>query len=303
MPTVRVDEAELYYQFDDFSDPWKRAETVLLHHAAAGNVERWRAWVPTLARHYRVLRMDARGHGRSSTPPPDYPWSIERLAADVRDLLTQLESGPVHYVGASAGGIIGLQFAHDYPELVRSLTLVGATARMAQTRVDYGEWLERIKRLGVRGFFKSDVPSRFSPDVDPGLVEWFADETAKTPESVVTGFVPYMASVDLTRLLPSIPAPVLCLAAELDDITPIETQDVLVNGLPNARLVTYPTNGHNIAEELADRCAADTLVFLREVSAAGSGERSTLGSSASAVNLDRESGEKINDNDTPTLSG
>src|SRR5207247_6267071 len=203
----------------------------------------------------------------SPAPPTDYRWSIERLAADVRALLAQREIGSVHYVGASAGGIIGLRFAHDYPELTRSLTLVASTSRMAQSNVDYGEWLDRIRRLGVRGFFRSDAPSRFSPEAEPGLIEWFADETAKTPESVVTTFVPYMASVDLTDLLPRISAPVLSLAAEHDAITPIEVQALLKERLPNARAVTYPTSGHNIAEELADRCATDTLAFLRDVSA------------------------------------
>jgi pimeloyl-ACP methyl ester carboxylesterase len=265
MATIQVDGVELFYRIDDFTDPWGESETILLHHAAGGNTERWRLWVPALARHYRVVRMDARGHGRSSTPARDYPWSIEQLARDTRDVVEGAGLGPVHFAGASAGGIIGLQFAHNYPELVRSLTLVAATPRMAQTRVDYGEWLERINRLGVRGFFHSDAKTRFSSDASSGLIDWFADTGAQTPESVVTTFVPYMASVDLTHLLPEIGAPALLLAAEDDDITPIEAQQALLEGLPNARLVTYPVRGHNIAEEYPDRCAADMLEFLRQL--------------------------------------
>ena len=269
MPTLTVDGAALFYQIDDFTDAWKPAETVLLHHAAAGNVERWRGWVPALARQYRAVRFDARGHGRSSVPPPGYTWSLERLARDVRDVVIALGIGPVHYVGASAGGIIGLQFAAAYPELTRSLTLVASTPRMAQTRVDYAEWLERIRRLGVRGFFHSDARTRFSPDADPGLIEWFADEAAKTPESVVTSFVPFMAGADLTELLPAIRVPVLILAAEHDTISPLDAQHVLRDQLPNVRLIVYPVSGHNIAEEFPDRCAADTLTFLNQVSGRG----------------------------------
>ena len=265
MPTLRVDDAELYYQIDDFTDPWKPAETVLLHHAAAGNVERWRPWVPTLARQYRVVRMDARGHGRASTPPPDFPWSMERLTQDVRAIITGLDLGPVHYVGASAGGIIGLQFAHDFPEFTRSLTLVASTPQMAQTKVDYGEWLERLGRLGVRGFFATDAKTRFSADAPDGMIEWFCNETAKTPASVVSTFVPFMAGTDLRSLLPRIKAPVLLIAAEDDIITPIETQHQMQAQIPNTTLVTYKTNGHNIAEEFADRCAADTLRFLQGI--------------------------------------
>jgi pimeloyl-ACP methyl ester carboxylesterase len=267
MPFVSLQNAKIYYQVDDFTDPWKPVETVLLHHAAAGNVDRWRAWVPTLARSYRVLRMDARGHGRSSTPPVDHRWSIESLARDVHDVVTQLKIGPIHYVGASAGGIIGIRFAHDSPELVRSLTLIASTPQMSRTRVDFNEWLNRIRHLGVRGFFSSDARTRFSPEVDPGLIDWFADEAAKTPESVITAFIPYMASVDLTDILPKIQVPVLILAGERDEITPLEAQHTLKARLPNSRLILYPTSGHNIAEEFADKCAEDTLRFLRGVSA------------------------------------
>jgi 3-oxoadipate enol-lactonase len=272
MPKLQVEGATLHYQIDDFTDPWKSAETVLLHHAAMGNTERWRAWVPTLARHYRVVRLDARGHGQSSVPPPDYTWSIERLARDARDLVVALGGKPVHFVGASAGGSIGLRFAHDFPELTRSLTLIAASPRMAQTRVDYGEWMERIRSLDVRGFLASDAPSRFSADADPGLIAWFAETGGGTPVSVVTTLVPYMASLDQLDLLPRIRAPVLLLAADRDPIIPIEVQHALQSALPDARLVVYPTTGHNIAEELADRCAADTLAFLQQLRA-GAGER------------------------------
>ena len=206
--------------------------------------------------------MDARGHGRSSAPPAGYRWSIERLAQDVAGVIAAAGCGPVHYAGASAGGIIGLQFAHDFPDLVRSLTLVAATPRMAQTRVDYGEWLERIGRFGVRGFFHSDAATRFSANASSELIDWFADKAAKTPETVVTSFVPYMASVDLTHLLPEISVPVLLIAAEDDDITPIEAQQVLIDRLPNATLVRYWVKGHRRAEEFPDRCAAEMLNFL-----------------------------------------
>ena len=111
MPKIKVDDFELHYHIDDFTDPWRPAETILLHHAAAGNINRWYAWVPTLARHYRVLRMDARGHGDSTKPPANYQWDIKVLARDISRLLDTLGLSRVHLVGASGGGIVSLQFA------------------------------------------------------------------------------------------------------------------------------------------------------------------------------------------------
>jgi pimeloyl-ACP methyl ester carboxylesterase len=59
---------QMYYEDDDFTDPWTTAETVILHHGNAKNARLWYAWVPLLARDYRVIRVDARGFGRSSIP-------------------------------------------------------------------------------------------------------------------------------------------------------------------------------------------------------------------------------------------
>jgi len=56
------DGLSLSYYVDDFTDPWKPAPTLLLLHAAMGSARRYFAWVPHLAREYRVVRLDLRGH-------------------------------------------------------------------------------------------------------------------------------------------------------------------------------------------------------------------------------------------------
>src|SRR5437764_4703902 len=80
----------LAYDIDDFTDPWRQAPTLLLLHAAMGSARRYFAWVPHLARDWRVVRLDLRGHGRSLVPPLDQPLLLERLVADVVELLDHL---------------------------------------------------------------------------------------------------------------------------------------------------------------------------------------------------------------------
>ena len=78
------DGSRIAYTIDDFTDPWRPPETLLLLHAAMGSSRRWYAAVPPLARHYRVVRMDLRGHGESQVPPPEPPLTMDRLVQDVR---------------------------------------------------------------------------------------------------------------------------------------------------------------------------------------------------------------------------
>ena len=59
------------YVIDDYTDPWRKSEALVLLHAALGSSRRFYAWVPHLARDFRVVRMDMRGHGDSAAPAGD----------------------------------------------------------------------------------------------------------------------------------------------------------------------------------------------------------------------------------------
>ena len=62
------DGLEIAYTVDDYSDPWRAADTVILVHAAMGSSIRFYAWVPHIARDFRVVRIDMRGHGATALP-------------------------------------------------------------------------------------------------------------------------------------------------------------------------------------------------------------------------------------------
>ena len=75
MPSVNVNGFDLYYADDDFADPWKPHDAVLMQHFVFGNHTEFRPWVPTLARELRVLRLDRRGSGLSAKPGLDYHYN------------------------------------------------------------------------------------------------------------------------------------------------------------------------------------------------------------------------------------
>jgi pimeloyl-ACP methyl ester carboxylesterase len=57
--------------------------------------------VPLLARHYRVIRRDMRGHGQSADPGLNHAWPAEELLTDIKGFLDALNLDRVHYVGES----------------------------------------------------------------------------------------------------------------------------------------------------------------------------------------------------------
>src|ERR1700751_1743398 len=78
----------------DVTDPWQDPQTSLMLHGNAESSRAWYAWVPKLARHYRVVRPDMRGFGASSPMPRDYPWTLDRLIEDFFCLMDRLTRRP-----------------------------------------------------------------------------------------------------------------------------------------------------------------------------------------------------------------
>src|SRR3954469_7956378 len=83
------------------------APVVVLGPSLGTTMSLWDPQVPTLARQFRVLRFDHRGHGGTPTPGPG-PYAIDDLGRDVIDLLDRLGVERFSYAGVSIGGMIGM---------------------------------------------------------------------------------------------------------------------------------------------------------------------------------------------------
>ena len=263
MPTLELNGERFHYHVDDFSDPWVASEPVLLHHSAGGNLHRWRPWVPTLARRQPTVRFDMRGHG-GTTSRSGSPFVITELAADIARVMDALNIEKTHLVGASAGGIVSLQFAHDFPDRLHSLTLVASTPRLAQmgADMDASGWGDTLRREGTRAWLLSDTDKRFGPDTPREIIDWYADEGAKTQASEVLALQACLLAADLAPLLPEIAVPTLILAARHDPITPLEAQQLMAEMMPNATLEIFDGIGHNMKVEIPDTLAQRTLDFI-----------------------------------------
>jgi 3-oxoadipate enol-lactonase len=87
------DGMDIAYYVDDFTDPWRATEPLVMLHPAMSSSRRFYSMVPGLARRFRVIRVDSRGHGASQIPPANLPVNKERLVQDVLELLDHLKLG------------------------------------------------------------------------------------------------------------------------------------------------------------------------------------------------------------------
>ncbi len=115
---VPVNGGKLYYARYGKGDP------VILLHGGLANSNYWGHQVPELARHYQVLVIDLRGHGRS--PASVQPMTYDAMTSDVVGVMDHLHLPSAAFVGWSDGAIIGLTLAIQHPERVARLFAFGA---------------------------------------------------------------------------------------------------------------------------------------------------------------------------------
>ena len=255
------DGLELAYCVDDFTDPWQDAATVILLHSAMGNAHRYYAWVPALARRYRTVRMDLRGHGQSAVPPADPPLTMERLVQDVLDLMDHLGIESAHFVGNSAGGYVTQQIAMTHPDRIRSAMLFGSTPGLKNSQAT--TWLPQVAEKGLRGFLTETIADRFDLDkTDPGIVQFFIDQCATNDPEFIGRFIGHMTTHDWSDRLAEIRCPTLIVMPGAETVGGTENYDVMRETIPDMEFLAYEGLPHNICDAVPDRCVADVLAFL-----------------------------------------
>ena len=258
---IASDGVRLGYSVDDFTDPWRTAPILLLLHAAMGSARRYYAWVPPLSRHYRVVRMDLRGHGNSEIPPADRELTLDRLVKDVAELMDHLGCASAHIVGNSAGGYLAQQLAMHRGERVRSLMLFGSTPGLKHSQAP--SWILQIQAKGLRAFLAETIADRLPLDkVDPGLVEWFLDEAATNNPAYIGKFVLLMARYDWSDQLGRITCPTLVVVPGAEPIGSTANYEPFRRHVRDVEMQVYDGAPHNICDAFPDRCAGDVLDFL-----------------------------------------
>ena len=256
------DGLRLSYACDDYTDPWRKSATLIMLHAAMGSARRFYAWVPHLARDFRVVRLELRGHGESGIPGPDQ-LTFGRLVKDVIELLDHLGVAQAHLMGSSAGAFVSQSVAANYPQRILTLACFAATPGMKAGKTDYGSWVARIGAKGVAAFLRETIADRIDvAQVEPGFVDWFIAESARAPVEVLARIVPLMASMDLTPELAKIRCPTLVVVPGGDPIHGVDEYRVLERQIPDCEFIVYEGMPHNITDAVPDRCARELKRFL-----------------------------------------
>src|ERR671916_535713 len=92
----------------------------------------WKAQIPYLARHARVVTFDGRGNGRSDRPTAVEAYAEREFAADALAVMDATGTERAVLVGLSAGVLWGVLLAAEHPERVEGAAFIGPAAPFAQ---------------------------------------------------------------------------------------------------------------------------------------------------------------------------
>ena len=264
-----------HYLDDDFSDPWKPKETVVIQHGFARHAAFWYHWIPVLSRQYRVIRRDARGHGHSSYPPfpntTSYDYSVETIVDEIIDTLDQLKLPKVHFIGESTSGILGCILAARYPDRLHSLTICSSPTFLppaAQKLFAFGhsDWPTALLDLGSRGWGESLARMSGTVSVpDKEYIKWWVDEVAVSDSKGLAGYADLLCKVDCRDFLEDIKVPTLILAPMRSAATSVEEQKSIQARIPGAELELIDASGHEIYVEKPEACQVAFLRFVQSL--------------------------------------
>jgi 3-oxoadipate enol-lactonase len=132
MPFAHHEEARIHWKLEGVASP-----VLVLLHSIGTDMGLWDAAMPYLLPHFRVLRIDTRGHGASDAPARDY--SLRMLAGDVSAVMDAAGLDRAIVAGVSLGGMIAMELALASPDRVAALALICTSATM-----DAATWADRI---------------------------------------------------------------------------------------------------------------------------------------------------------------
>jgi 3-oxoadipate enol-lactonase len=228
-------------RIDGERGPW-----VLLSHGLATDLAMWDELAEVLKDRYRVLRYDARGHGKSAATEGDY--TLDQLVTDAVGILDALEVPQAHFAGLSMGGMVGLGLMLDHGRRIKSAVI--ADSRHTTTPEFTKAWLDRaeaVRQGGIAAIVASTVERWSSAGLaqrDPPAIARMERMIRNTSPAGYRGCAAALARLDYGHRLAEIAVPTLVLCGTEDHGAPPENTRQMHAMIKGSRFLEIAQAGH-----------------------------------------------------------
>lgn len=238
MPYFKSQDVKLYYEDTGTGMP------LLLLHGLTSNHAMFYREIDFFKKKYRVLALDARGHGKSDRLES---FTLDEHIADAIALINHLELGSLHIIGVSMGSYIAQGVAIALPDLVEKLILVATKSSGEQSSMAelFDRHEEAFRGLSLVG--KLDKSSEFMFHNQEKVSEWLR-KTAERSDGL-TGKEQAAASAalkdfDFRAELGKIQAETLVISGSYDGLNPPAKGKETALLIPDATYMEFKRSGH-----------------------------------------------------------
>jgi 3-oxoadipate enol-lactonase len=255
MPDIKTDDGcMIHVEVEGRPD----GPVLMLSNSLGTSLHMWDEQAPAWSRHFRLVRYDRRGHGKSSVPKG--PYTMERLGRDVLAVLDALGIAKINWCGLSMGGMVGQWLGANAPNRIDRLILSNTSSYFPDKSI----WEGRIKTVREKGL---------SAMVDANMERWFTKEfRQRNPQAVARmcemflttkpeGYIgcgEAIRDMDHRPLLAKIGAPTLVIAGKHDPATTLEANEFIREHIPGASIAVL--DAAHIANVEQPQAYADTVL-------------------------------------------
>ncbi len=241
----------------------------------------WLPQVMFLTQHYDVASYDNRGVGETVC---ESPWTLMDMASDAVGLADVLGFERFHLVGISMGGMISQEVVLNWPERVRSLTLIATSPGGPDAQMMTPEYAEALAdpdpKLRMRRATELTFGARFRRE-NPQMMELILQTLESGAVGVdaiggemgagfmgqVMAVATWMGAGGAAERLKDIAVPTLVLHGGDDLLLPVGNGEILARDIPGSRSRIFPDGGHALNAEYADEINTELIAHFEAASA------------------------------------
>jgi 3-oxoadipate enol-lactonase len=232
MPVIDADGCPIHVEVEGPAT----APVLMLSNSLGTDLHMWDDQVPAFTRHFRLVRFDRRGQGKSGVPQG--PYSMERLGRDALAVMNGLGLEKVNWCGLSMGGMVGQWLGANAPERIDRLILSN-TGCYYPDKTLWNERMEAVRAGGIAAVAERVLGGWFTAEFRARAPQTIARMKAMMLASPIEGYLGCCAAVrdmDHRDILAKITAPTLVIAGRHDPATNMQVAEFIRSRIPGASL-------------------------------------------------------------------
>ena len=232
MPVINADGCPIHVEVEG---P-ERAPVLMLSNSLGTTMHMWDGQVASFTQHFRVVRYDRRGHGKSGVPKG--PYTMERLGRDALAVLDGIGIDKINWCGLSMGGMVGQWLGANAPARIERLVLSNTSSYFPDKKA-WNDRLDLVREKGIAAFAGPNMGRWFTQGFRERAPEAIGQMTEMFAATPLEGYIACGEAVrdmDHRELLPKISAPTLVIAGRHDPATPLAAGEYIRSRIPGATL-------------------------------------------------------------------